>query len=202
MQKEAVKFTKKDQKIWFTSDTHYGHSRIIQYCKRPFASVEEMDEALISNWNAIVSPGDIVYHLGDFAVGGGKAGQYLYRLNGDVKFVRGNHDNRLDTLNKELLNRLPEPADGLDIEDLREISVHGQKIVLCHYAMKIWNKNYRGAWHLYGHSHGTLPYDPNSLSLDVGVDCWNYSPVSFEQIQAAMVKKRWQPIDHHGTHTN
>lgn len=53
--------------VFFTSDTHYHHARVIHYSKRPFESVDEMGEALIANWNAVVRPGDLVYHLGDFA---------------------------------------------------------------------------------------------------------------------------------------
>lgn len=183
---------------WFTSDTHFGHANIIKYCKRPFSSVEEMDKTLIANWNNVVAPGDTVYHLGDFAVGGGEAGDYILALNGIIKFVRGNHDHRIDRLNKSL-NDMHE--GGLDIEDLREVNVNRQKIVLCHYAMRIWNKSHHGTWHLYGHSHGTLPDDPNSLSFDIGMDCWNYTPVSFEQVAARIAQKKFKPVDHHNPTT-
>jgi calcineurin-like phosphoesterase family protein len=64
--------------------------------------------------------------------------------------------------------------------------------------MRVWNKSHHGAWHLYGHSHGTLPDDPNALSFDCGVDCHNYTPISFEQVEAIMAKKTFKPIDHHG----
>ena len=55
---------------WFSSDTDFGHANIIHYCDRPYTSFSEMDDALVANWNQVVRPNDIVYHLGDFALGG------------------------------------------------------------------------------------------------------------------------------------
>lgn len=176
-------------KTFFTSDTHFGHANIIKYCNRPFTSVEEMDNTLIHNWNAIVRPEDTVYHLGDFAVGGGPAAPYLRRLNGTIHFCLGNHDKRLVAA-----------YDGF-IPHVKEVSAEKQKIVLCHYAMKVWNGSHKGDWQLYGHSHGTLPDDPTALSCDVGVDCWNYFPVSMEQLQAKMKTKVYKPVDHHNPQT-
>ena len=65
--------------------------------------------------------------------------------------------------------------------------------ILLHYAMKIWRSSFRGTWHLYGHSHGSLPDDPNSLSFDVGVDCHDYYPISYKEVKAIMAKKTWTP---------
>lgn len=176
---------------FFTSDTHFGHANIIKYSTRPFASAKEMDDTIIHNWNAVVKPGDTVYHLGDFAVGGPEADEYLRRLNGNIKFCWGNHDNRLNRAKSR----------PIDIADIRYISVERQEIVLCHYAMKVWDKSHKGAWHLYGHSHGTLPDDPHSLSIDIGVDCHNMFPLNFAQVKALMNKKTYKSVDHHGSHT-
>ena len=197
-------------KVWFTSDTHFGHANIIKYCHRPFLQpgdlddkgqwvskeiakkrADEMDRVMIDNWNALVAPEDFVYHLGDFAMGD----QALYRrqLNGRICFVVGNHDKQI---NRKLFEA---------VWDLRKIEVNCaefqesyQAIVLCHYAMRVWNKSHRGVWHLYGHSHGTLPDDPNARSMDVGVDCNELKPFSCLQIQQRMNKKTFKPIDHHG----
>ena len=70
---------------WFTADTHFGHANVIRYCERPFASVQEMDDVLIENWNYIIKPKDTVYHLGDFTLAGKeKANDYFSRLNGKI----------------------------------------------------------------------------------------------------------------------
>jgi len=173
---------------WFTSDTHFGHANIIKYSDRPFSSVEEMDRALIDRWNAKVGQEDVVCFLGDFCFSDIIRGQrYLDRLNGIKHLIVGNHD---------------KPAVQLkgwaSIKNLDEIRIEGQTIVLCHYAMRVWNKSHHGSWHLYGHSHGSLPDDPNSLSFDVGVDCHNFEPLNMDDIRRIMKKKTWKPIDHHG----
>ncbi len=79
--------------IWFISDTHFGHTNILKYEKeaRPFASVEEMNEKIIENWNKTVNQKDVVYHLGDFAFGKRNLA-IAERLNGRKKLVLGNHD--------------------------------------------------------------------------------------------------------------
>ena len=80
-------------KIWFTSDTHFGHKNIIKFSERPFSDVEEMDEVMIRRWNEVVGKDDTVYHLGDFAfLSTGKLRQLISRLNGKICLVNGNHD--------------------------------------------------------------------------------------------------------------
>ena len=73
---------------FYTSDTHFNHRAIIDHAKRPFANMEEMNEAMIENWNRVVAPHDDVYHLGDFAFGGAEA--ILTRLKGNIHLIRGN----------------------------------------------------------------------------------------------------------------
>lgn len=184
---------------FFTSDLHLFHKNVIKHANRPFADVEEMNESLVNNWNSKVSERDVTFVIGDVSFGPiGDTVALLKRMNGDKVLIRGNHD-------KALLRRPEFQGCFLSIENLLEIDVHDkdalhekQRIVMCHYAMKVWNKSHYGAWHLYGHSHGTLPEDPNSLSFDVGVDCSNYSPLSYEEVKAKMAKKTFKAIDHHG----
>lgn len=64
---KPLKLNSAEVKIWFTSDTHFGHNNIMKFCQRPWKTVEEMDNALIQNWNSVVGENDIVFHLGDFA---------------------------------------------------------------------------------------------------------------------------------------
>lgn len=166
----------------FTSDSHFGHANIINLCKRPFVSVQEMDEELIERWNDIVKPEDTVYHLGDFAFRGTpeRACEIANLLNGKVLFIEGNHD---EELNKAWgFQEFPTRWQRLPL--YYEAKVEGQKIVMCHYAMRTWHHDLRGVWHLYGHSHGGLA--PLGKSVDIGADVWGFQPVSFEKLKAWM----------------
>ena len=73
-----------------------------------------------------------------------------------------------------------------------------QRIVLCHYALRVWDKSHYGTWALYGHSHGTLPDNPHARAIDVGVDCHDFAPVSYERVREIMAAKTFVPVDHHG----
>jgi len=175
---------------FFTADTHFGHANIIKYCNRPFKNINEMDETLIENWNSKISKHDNVYHLGDFAFREPETVlKYIDRLNGNIFLIKGNHDR----INHQIKDKF------VWVRDMSEIKVNGINITLCHFAMKVWNKSHHGAWHLYGHSHGTLPDDINSLSIDVGVDANNFMPLNFEDIKIRMGNKNFKPIDHHGS---
>lgn len=167
--------------VYFTADMHLGHENIIKYCNRPFESAEAMDSELIDNWNELVRPTDVVYHVGDFTLRSRKwALSYIERLNGYIRFVPGSHD-------RWLSQQLP-PSDRFEvlpplvtIEYKRyENDADSQLIVLCHYAMKTWDRQHYGSWNLYGHSHGKLSAEP--LALDVGVDAQQYYPVGLEEI--------------------
>lgn len=169
---------------WFTADTHWGHANIIKYCKRPFASVEEMDEKLLENINSKVKKNDTLYHLGDFA----KSDVAYFRnkiICDNIVLILGNHD------------RIPYTSSLFRaVKDMHVVktTVDGEPkdIVLCHYALKVWNKSHYAAWHLFGHSHGGLPDDETALAFDAGVDCHNYSPINLADIKAIMDKKKWE----------
>ncbi len=165
---------------WFTADTHFCHANIIRHCNRPFDNVQEMDEALITNWNQLVAPSDLVYHLGDvfwWRAPVKKIEKIFNQLNGHKHLVLGNHDRRqnMELLRWSWIN---------DVYDLRIGG--GQTIWLSHYAHRSWNRSFHGAWHLYGHTHSRL--HPYGLSFDVGVDSWNYEPVNLGTVRDLMDK--------------
>lgn len=168
----------------FTSDTHFGHANIISLCKRPYVNVDEMNAALVDNWNSVVAPGDTVYHLGDFAfrAGPAKTKEILSQLNGQIKLIEGNHEEDLFEV------YVAHGAPNVELRPpLEEIKIGKQSIVMCHYGMRTWNHDLRGVWHLYGHSHGGLP--PMGKSVDVGVDSPDfpgYRPISFDELKAFM----------------
>lgn len=176
---------------YFSSDYHLGHANVIKYDKRPFKDVSEMNESIIRTHNEIVSIDDNFYFMGDFSFDNRNTEEWLLRLNGNKFFVKGNHD-------KDKTIKLYEKY-GTYLGGLGEITVQGQAITLVHYGMRVWNKSHRGSWCLYGHSHGSLPDDPNSLSFDVGIMLHEYKPINFERVKKIMSKKTWKPVDHHGT---
>lgn len=181
-----------NQHIFFTSDHHFGHNNIIKYSNRPFETVEEMDEELIKRWNSKIAPNDIVYHLGDVAMSKNPeaVGEILNRLNGKIHLIKGNHESSA----LRFKGRFTWIKDYHELKVVDEDAPNGsRKIILLHYAMKVWRSSFRGTWHLYGHSHGSLPDDPNSLSFDVGVDCHDYYPLSYEEVKSIMNKKTWTP---------
>ena len=184
--------------VFFTSDTHFGHKNIIKYCNRPYTNIDEMNLALVHNWNSVVKADDIVFHLGDFAFmkEEKKVLDLIWSLNGHIYLVPGNHDHIENFKFPSLANKFNFMSQLSEVD----IKVEDEKLrfVLCHYAMRVWNKSHYGAIQLYGHSHGTLPDDPKSRSMDVGVDCHGYTPIHIDDVLLTMYKKVYKPIDHHG----
>lgn len=169
--------------IYFTADTHFFHNNIIQLENRPFISVEEMNQSLIQNWNAKVSPSDDIYILGDFTLKGPLlANELLKQLQGRKYLIHGNHDLFAD--------RQSFQKDAFVwVKDYFELEWRGQYFILCHYPLLSWNGMYRGSFHLHGHQHNKQEYNlANRIAgvrrFDVGVDANGMSPVSLEDILA------------------
>lgn len=177
--------------IFITSDEHYGHKNILAYCKRPFADVTEMREELIRRHNAKVpdNPNILTIHLGDMfwnTVTEAEAAVILGRLRGSHAIIFGNHDELIER--SLLLRHMFRWAEGKNKESgTRIIRWNGHEIMLCHYAMTVWNNSHRGSWMLYGHSHGGL--QTPGKSFDIGVDCHNFEPWSLEEIESEMAKR-------------
>jgi calcineurin-like phosphoesterase family protein len=173
---------------YYTADTHFGHQLMLSEtaCARPFANVKEMDETLIRNWNSVVRPDDIVYHLGDFSMGLGdpdRVRSIFNRLMGRKRLVLGNHD-------FAKANKVHPTIATLDWDEeptaLVETTDEGERLVLCHYALRTWPGVRKGAWHFYGHNHGQMP--GIGRSRDVGVDCpdTGFTPRTFRQLTQGM----------------
>ncbi|MFB0493618.1 calcineurin-like phosphoesterase family protein [Methylobacterium sp. OAE515] len=162
-------------KVWFTADHHFGHGNIIGFCRRPFADSFAMDEALVSRWNEVVGHEDEVWHLGDFAYrcDPHRIACLFDRLHGRTKHLITGHHDRRHTLQLPWTSTRP----------YAEIMIDKIPIILFHYALRDWSRSRYGAWNLHGQGHGRLP--PAGRSCDVGVDAWEYRPISFEQIVAA-----------------
>ncbi len=164
-----------------------------------------MNQTLIDNLNERVQPKDTLFHLGDWSLSKnrkdktGNAEEYLNQINcKNIILIPGNHDPHYRNLlpRKEFARLFSECCPFYRL--VTELDGERLEIFMFHYACRVWNKSHYGAWHLFGHSHGTLPDLPNSLSLDIGVDANNFCPLNISEIAKFMEKKTFEPIDHHG----
>jgi calcineurin-like phosphoesterase family protein len=176
--------------VFVTSDEHYGHERIITLAKRPFASVEEMNETIIARHNKKVpnNLNHLTIHVGDMfwqTMTPQEAIDILLRLHGSHAFIYGNHDELMDkpSILKGLFTWIvgKNKASGSEI-----IKWNKHKITLNHYAQRVWDGSHKGHWHVYGHSHSALP--DFGKSFDIGVDGHDFTPWSLEEIEAEMEK--------------
>jgi calcineurin-like phosphoesterase family protein len=153
--------------ILFTADNHFNHRNILKYCNRPFETIEDMNFVLIENWNSVVTEKDDVYVLGDFCFKSGNNQEILSSLKGRKYLIEGNHDDEAIKL-----------KGWKWVKKYYELKTNGNRFTLLHYPMRSW----KGSYHLYGHCHGRLENDRLPKSCDVGVDCWDYTPVSMDDI--------------------
>ena len=165
---------------YFTSDLHLGHRNIIRLCNRPFATIEEMDETLIRNWNAKVTNGDTVYILGDLLFRNEKpAEEYLKQLKGKKHLITAAFEHHAI---------------------LHFISDGKRQMTLCHYPMMSWPHMTR-CYMVFGHIHGNTDADywplirENDLMLNAGADVNGFAPVTFEEMQENNYRHKagWNP---------
>lgn len=189
-----------NQQVWFTSDTHFGHRNVLQFCSRPFNSVSEMQSRLIENWNHVVSDQDIVFHLGDFSWwdSNKEIKKLCSKMNGkQIYLVPGNHD--LEKGWREVPDRVTILSSVVQLwirDESGDTLIF--KAILSHYPLMTWNKREEGIPNLHGHLHGckgngrdgkgnpdaNLPFHWNQL--DVGVDVWDYKPVNLTALEVAL----------------
>lgn len=167
--------------IYFTSDLHFYHDKIITHTQRPFYNAEEMNKTLIQKWNNKVSSNDEVYILGDFTMKGAEiAASCLYSLRGRKHLIRGNHDRFADSAAFE-------PSLFVSIRDYMEITYLNTRFILFHYPIVEWNGYWKGVIALHGHQHNHKNYNLENRKkgirrYDVGVDANDMEPVSAEEI--------------------
>lgn len=156
--------------VWFTADTHFSSERTLWHSKRPFNSIEIMNNVLIDNWNSMIKWGDTVFHLGDF-------GDYTFsdKLNGEIILIPGNHE-RADKLFINHHNRFCDIT-----RDKTTLDYKGYHITMAHEPSlvrdTIIDKNHIN---LFGHLHKLCMIKP--YGINVGIDCHNYKPIDFETV--------------------
>lgn len=159
-----------------------------------------MNEEMIERHNSVVAKSDIVYFLGDFAFERDEnvVINIVKRLNGEKHFVAGNHDKLMfnERIMKMFQSFRKTPFAEIYVED-DEARNGRQSITLCHFPMLSWNKAHHGAIHLFGHEHGNFACYENNQQLDVGVDCWDFYPASYEQIKNKLKTLPLRVINHH-----
>ncbi len=183
-----VKYTKEEaEHLFFTSDSHFDHKNILKYCKRPFSSVEEMNQGLIDNWNSVVGKDDTVFHLGDVIFGGNtNLIKYVSQLNGHIILIKGNHDRKLQQSICDKLFDYTCQQLTLNIDDIT--------VFLNHFPFLCFSGTYKTdkSIQLFGHIHsGPFSSGPDidrfmqygTLNqYDVGVDNNYYTPISWNDI--------------------
>lgn len=205
-----------DQRVYFTSDTHFNHNRDFIYALRGYPDVRSMTDAIIDGINKVVRPTDHLFHLGDFCLNTDESrfNELLSRIHcQNIYTIFGNHNSPSWTIYQNEVARINDICKVVcytgccdpEIYPLRyrnliflgnyaEISVDGHFITLFHYPLLSWNKMKKSSWHLFGHVHGKLKLD--GKRIDVGWDNFQ-KPVSFQELQKIMGNR---PIISDGSH--
>lgn len=176
--------------LWFAADLHFGDEAVISYCKRPFSTMEEMNETLRKNWNDRVSDTDDIYIIGDLIYGlpRGEVVPLLESLKGRKHLITGNHDH-------SWMGRLDASKYFVEIADLKMLKHEGRTLVLCHYPMLSWPGMHHRSYCVFGHVHNTVDDGPwwsyirnNDHMLNAGVDICSFRPVSLDELKEANIR--------------
>ena len=168
---------RKKNKIWISSDFHFSHSNVIKYCgesRGHFTSVDEMNEALIDNFNNLLTECDTLIIVGD--IGFAKPTEiceYLNRISCKKIIVWGNHDSKLRYSSE--FSKAQNIIDTLDyLEFTHELDGKKHPICVMHFPLLEWHRKHRGSFHFHGHQHTPLSKNTNigklHRSKDIGID--------------------------------
>jgi len=208
----------KDQRLYFTSDTHYNHANICtatttwvgaENLTRKFNTLNHMNDTLVNSINEVVGENDVLIHLGDWSFGGfEKISEFRNRIIcKNIHLTYGNHDHHIRN-NKEDIQEIFSTTQDYLFLDIRRPSIVGKGVmdkysfVCMHYPIASWDSMNDGTIHLHGHVH--LP--PNlrlgeGKSLDVGVDGNNLHPMTLDEVLSIVknqpIRKLSLPKDHH-----
>ena len=162
--------------IWLISDTHFNHNKNFIFQNRGFSTIEEMNETIISRWNSIVKPDDIVYHLGDVSLGDAAAGAALVRrLNGRIRLAIGNHDTDKKINSYKLLPNIEDIQFGYRMEQ------KGRTLLLTHYPQLTGNFDQDKTYSIHGHTHSSEFFSEEyDLMFNVSCEATSCTPLNLE----------------------
>lgn len=169
---------------WFISDTHFFHANILKFTNdagdriRPFASLEEMHETIIENWNSVVKHNDYVYHLGDVTFQYHRGfNELMSRLNGRKRLILGNHDKIKGT-------NLMDWFEKVDLwKGFKEHGFTASHIPLLLDSLR------DGTHNVHGHVHQRTKEDKRYIN--VSCEDVNYTPVNIEEIAEIIKNEKY-----------
>ena len=157
-------------KIFVTSNLQLGRPNAIKKFKRPFEDVNEMNNAIIRNWNRVVSEGDLVYHLGNFAWDPKTAQDAISALKGNIRFIEGEHDESIAYLDeKQMLPKNAKIVSRIEVD-------HNVMCTLSYWPMLTWPKSESDYYSVIGIPDDKYKSDPEKMIINVNADKWNYTP--------------------------
>lgn len=184
--------------IFYISDLHIGDQRVFELCRRPFKSLHDYEEELISRWNKKVGPEDVVYILGDISNGDiDHLKKVFNRLNGKKRLIKGNHDEEyfMDYFIEKIVST---------ITSIKYIYDNDRLVFLCHYPVMDWNYGDKEIHHVYGHIHNKTISDgylyeqikdfyKDKPAYNASVDVTNFEPVTLDELIALKEENNNEP---------
>ena len=163
-------------KIFVTSNLQLGRPVAIKKYNRSYTDVDQMTNDLILKWNTVVKPEDTVYHLGNFAHDPKTAQDSLNRLNGTIRFLEGDLDAALSTLNDR--NMLPSTCSIVKCVNFLE----SLNCSLSYWPLGAWPKKSSKSWSIIGYPEKRHKSDPKSRIINVSTDLWGNTPQELEKL--------------------